>query len=217
MTLIDNIINLRHEGKSDNNIKQELQQKGNSIEEIEKAFNELDNVSTPSPQQPQQPTQYNKMRESTPQSESPSQSTSNNIRSVDFNELNDIVEAVINEKWEELLKEVGKIVKWKTKVETEMTKMEDNVSHLKENFENLHSAVVGKINESDENMKSVSSTLKAIERVFKEVMTEFTSSVRELGRITNFLRERKEDIPMGPSDKKEDIKEEAKKTIEDNF
>jgi hypothetical protein len=112
-----------------------------------------------------------------------SQSRENQIK------VEELVEAIIEEKWEELLKDVNKIINWKNKVEQRISDMEVTLEHLKESHSDLQRAILGKVNEYDRHIMEVGSEIKAMEKVFSKVLPVFAENVNELSTITNKLRE----------------------------
>jgi hypothetical protein len=102
--------------------------------------------------------------------------------------IHEIAEAVINEKWDELIKEVQKVIVWKDRVEGSLQKATSDIAALKEEFGQLRQGIIGKISEYDENIRSVGSELKAVQKVFKDVIPSFTENVAELSRVTKAIK-----------------------------
>ena len=74
---------------------------------------------------------------------------------------------------------------WKEKVESQLSKIEQDIKNVKENFNGLQASIVGKINEYDKNIVNVGTEVKAMEKVFEKVLPTFTENVSELKRIVN--------------------------------
>ncbi len=105
--------------------------------------------------------------------------------------VEEIAEAIIDEKWEELMKSVNKIVSWKEVTETKLIKMEQTIKDLKERYEELHKGILAKIGEYDKGIRDVGSEIKAMEGVFKKVLPTLTENVGELSRITKSIKDKK--------------------------
>jgi hypothetical protein len=103
-------------------------------------------------------------------------------------EVEELIESVIEEKWEELSKDIAKVVEWKNDVETKIAKLEQRFESLKDDFDKLHQAIIGKIGEYDKNILEVGAEVKAMEKVFSKVLPLFTENVSELARITQALK-----------------------------
>lgn len=96
----------------------------------------------------------------------------------------ELIETIIEEKWNELIKDINKIINWKNKTEEKVLKMEQQMKDLKDQFDELHRAVIGKIGEYDKNILNVGAEVKAMEKVFSNVLPVFVNNVKELNEIT---------------------------------
>ena len=103
----------------------------------------------------------------------------------------ELIEAIIDEKWNELVKDINKIIDWKLAAEGRLSAMEQEIKDLKGEFDKLHQGVVGKIGEYDKNILDVGSEIKAMEKVFAKILPVFTENVSELSRITGDLKTKK--------------------------
>lgn len=103
--------------------------------------------------------------------------------------IQEIAEAIINEKWQELLSSVGNIAVWKEKVDTNILSVKQEIVRINERFDNLQNAVLGKIKEYDGDMRNVTTEMKALEKVFEKIIEPLTSNVKELNRITKEMKE----------------------------
>ena len=74
--------------------------------------------------------------------------------------------------------------------EPAIQKIKDDVAALKEDFNQLRQGVLGKINEYDTNMRDVGSELKAVQKVFKDVIPKFTENVAELSRVSKTIKKK---------------------------
>lgn len=191
---VQQILDFRQQGYSDNQIVQQLQRQGYAYQQIYDAMSQADlaklsgspipevQPGMPPPEPAPAPAQ-----ESYPQpypQEYPSYQPSGEEK------ISEIAEAIINEKWEDLIAEVKKISEWKEKIENQLQKISDDYRHLQDQFAELHRGVIGKISEYDENIRDVGSELKAVEKVFKDVIPSFTENVNELSRITKGLKKK---------------------------
>jgi hypothetical protein len=80
----------------------------------------------------------------------------------------ELIEAIIDEKWNDLVKDVNKIVTWKDSMSAKIEKMEQRMDDMKAEFDKLHEAVIGKIGEYDKNILEVGAEVKAMEKVFSK-------------------------------------------------
>lgn len=187
---VDNVLTMRQQGYTNNQIIQELQRQNYSSSQIFDALNQADisGGGTPLPSLqgdamqpaplPQEPTQPPAEEPYPPQQ----QEFAPNER------IEEIAESIINEKWENLMKDIGKMVEWKNKVENRVTSMEQEIKDLKNDFDNLHKAIISKVGEYDQNILNVGTEVKAMEKVFQKVLPRMTENVNELSRITEDIK-----------------------------
>ena len=97
--------------------------------------------------------------------------------------VEEIAEAIIDEKWNELIKDINKVIEWKERTDTELKRMGQEIINLKERFESLHTGILGKITEYDQNLTNVGSEIKAMEMAFQKILPSFTENVNKLDRL----------------------------------
>jgi hypothetical protein len=207
---INEIMQMRKQGLSNNQVIQNLQREGYTNTQIFDAMNQADTKMAVEGVTPAGNIMGNEQMQAGQQSmeqggalftEPPqnaisqpqeSQGLNLNEPTQSFNseqvKVEELVEAIIEEKWEELLRDVNKIVSWKNKVESRISEIEVKVDHLKENFSDLQKAVIGKVNDYDQHILEVGSEIKAMEKVFSKVLPMFTENVSELNNIANKLK-----------------------------
>lgn len=99
-----------------------------------------------------------------------------------------IVEQIIEEKWHELQKELGKISEWKEAISSRMDKLEQGMADVRADLDGLHKAIVARIGDYDKTLMDVGTEIKAMEKVFQKVLPELTGNVQELSRITKNVK-----------------------------
>lgn len=179
---ISDVAQLREMGLTDSIITNELSRKGYSQQQIAQAL----------AQAPSQESQFDEPVPSGPMLSSPQEAggasgdggSTGNI----YERIEEITESMIDEKWDELISEVKKIVEWKEKIEEKQAKIINDVDKLKENFKILHEGVLGKLEDYDSRMQEVGTELKAVGKVFKDVIPEFVENVKELSSVTGRMK-----------------------------
>ncbi len=107
-----------------------------------------------------------------------------------YERIAEIAENIIDEKWEQLITEVQKIVEWKEKVEEKQRQLANDVQKLKDDFKVLHQGVLGKLDDYDARMRDVGTELGAVGKVFKDVIPEFVENVKELSSLTGKMKKK---------------------------
>ena len=184
---IDTVLGLRQQGLSNNQIIQELQRQGYHSQQIFDAINTAEPANTPATPvdigvAPQEGIPQERIPQPTIEETALQQAPSPEF---DYSKekIEEMAEAIIDEKWEELVKSINKIIEWKDKMDATIHKLEQEMKDLKENFDQLHSSMIGKIKEYDRNIVNVGTEVKAMEKVFEKVLPTFTENVGELRRI----------------------------------
>lgn len=190
----DQVKAMRARGFDNNQIVQALQRNGYSSSQIFDALNQADLVSgapgmmdnsyqqQASPQEQMQQQQQTQQQDYQPVG-----------AGVSTEEVEQLVESIIEEKWSELSKDINKIVEWKNEIEARLMKLDQKFESLKDDFDKLHQAIIGKIGDYDKNILTVGAEIQAMEKVFSKVLPIFTENVNELSRVTQTLTKRKND------------------------
>ena len=106
--------------------------------------------------------------------------------------IEEIAESIINEKWEELMASVGNLAIWKEKVQGDIRAVKQELLRVEERFENLQKAVLGRVEEYHKAITTVSTDVKALEKVLQRILDPLTKNIKELSKITEKLKEEKE-------------------------
>ncbi|MFH1850624.1 MAG: hypothetical protein ABH879_10695 [archaeon] len=179
-SLINRVAAMRNQGLTDHQTVTQLQNEGVPPDVVFDAINQLNLGPSGAPPMQPQPEQFQEPRpapQAAPQQTEP-----------DSERIEEITEAIIDEKWKELTRHIDKIIDWKERTEQKVALLEQDFSDLKKNFDSLHNAILGKIGEYDENIVSLGAEIKAMEKVFQKLLPTFTENVSELSRITKKLK-----------------------------
>ncbi len=181
--LLEQIEDMQRKGLTNNQIIQTLQRDGHTTTQIFDALNQAN----------MQPTHQMRMMTMQPSLDLPGMPPLGMPPKPSFSggpSNEELVEAIIDEKWNELVKDIKRIVAWKEEMTTRIDKLEQRMEDLRREFDKLHEAVIGKIGEYDKNILEVGAEVKAMEKVFSKVLPIFTENVAELSRITEKVRGR---------------------------
>ncbi|MFH1510331.1 MAG: hypothetical protein ABIF10_01465 [Candidatus Woesearchaeota archaeon] len=192
---VDQVMGMRQQGFSNDQIIQTLQRDGFNSTQIFDAMNQADMYATGAPQYSQQETPGQPaMGQMQDQMQNPMQYDPGYQQQPypqfggERERIEEMAETIIDEKWDELLKNINKIIEWKDKTEQRISKVEQEIKDTKDSFDKLHRALIGKISEYDQNILNVGTEIKAMERVFQKILPTFTENVAELSRITRNVK-----------------------------
>ena len=186
---VEQVVSLRQQGYPNEQIIQILQSQGFNSSQIFDAMNQADIGTVPgNAQEYMQPdmsqTQQFQQQAQFQQTPSDTPSYDQSAYPIDDKEkMEEIAEAIIDEKWNELLKDFNKMAEINAKTDTRLTKMEQDIANLRDNFDTLHKGILGKISEYDQNLVNVGTEIKAMEKVFEKILPTFTDNVQRLSRI----------------------------------
>ncbi|MBN1377570.1 hypothetical protein JW949_04545 [Candidatus Woesearchaeota archaeon] len=99
----------------------------------------------------------------------------------------ELVESIIDEKWNEIVEDINKIIDWKNKTEERIAELNQKFEDLKDGFDKLHNSILGKVKEYDSHIQEVGSEVKAMEKVFSRVLPSFTDNVNKLEKISSSI------------------------------
>ena len=187
--IVQEVLKLRQEGLSDNLINEELARKGANPQQIQGAINQAD--MPPPPGGEAMPMMEEKNFPGPGPTSNPEMHSARASAPMDGNiyeRIEEITEGMIDEKWDELIGEVKKIIDWKEKIETKQVQMINDLEKLKEDFKTLHHGVLGKLEDYDHKMQDVGTELKDVGKVFKDVIPEFVENVKELRDIKDGMK-----------------------------
>lgn len=211
---VNQVRSMRDQDIDDNRIIQTLQRDGYSSSKIFEAMNQVDSTpyfEQPNPEAPQQQSQPEAAAVA-PETPGAVPAQSQVFSRPDYSqtgfkqpmeqpmnvppytqkspEVEEIVESVIEEKWEEIVKDISKVVEWKNVTESKVNTLENDFTNLKEEFDRLHQAVIGKIGEYDKNILNVGAEIKAMEKVFSKVLPVFTEKVNQLADVADSIKKK---------------------------
>ena len=178
---IDQVTALKQRGMSNDQIIPEMEKQGYNSSQIFDALNQV-SMSNPTLDQPPDTVQQGAL----PPQDFPQQQPlpEHPQPQIDKNQIEEIAEAIIDEKWKEFEEDVKVIIDWKEKTEAKINQFEQQIKDLTSSLNTLHKNVMGKISDYDKNITDVGVEIKAMEKVFQKVLPSLTENVNKLDRMT---------------------------------
>jgi len=192
---IEQVLMMKQQGYTNNQIVQTLQSQGYSTNEIFDAINQAGlSGGFEAVEQPEMGMQdYGQSYE--PYQQQPSLQTFQTPKeiqtpvSIDEERIQEVAEAIIDEKWEELAKDIKKVIEWKERSEERLTKIEQQIIDIRLNIDSLTKSMMTKVSAYDQNIVDVGIEIKAMEKVFQKVLPSLTENVNKLDRMTKGYKE----------------------------
>lgn len=182
-TPIDQVMALRQQGMNNNQIIQEMERQGYNSSQIFDALNKA-NISGGNAGL-EQPPDFNLPQQGYPEQQAPPQQLEHPSQQViDKEQIEEMAEAIIDEKWKEFEEDIKIIIDWKEKTEAKVNRIEQQVKDLTNGLDSLHKSLVGKISQYDKNITDVGIEIKAMEKVFQKILPSLTENVNKLDRMT---------------------------------
>ena len=103
-------------------------------------------------------------------------------------QIQEIAESIIEEKWQEFMSQMGDFDIWRDRVNREIGSVKQELIRTQDRFNNLQKAVLGKVSDYNENILDLGTEMKALEKVFEKILDPLTTNIKELERITNKLK-----------------------------
>ena len=199
---IEQVLMMKQQGYTNNQIVQTLQSQGYNSTQIFDAINQagLSGGFQAGPEPQQQETGMQDYGQGYEQQQQPYQQQQSfqtfqaprEIQppvSIDEERIQEVAEAIIDEKWEELAKDIRKVIEWKESSENRISKIEQQLLDLRMSIDSLTKSIMSKISAYDQNIVDVGTEVKAMEKVFQKVLPTLTESVNKLDRMTKGVRE----------------------------
>lgn len=219
----DDVLKMREEKKSDDEIKDKLFQQGFKPAEIMEALGHADikggiegklpsedvgheeegmqesvlspdeipvpspagaETKEPKPKEEAQPETSPPVQDIMPGQEMPSVQSPMGIRET----VHEIVESVVDERWQQVMNVIGDLNEWKRRVEEEIKAIKQEILRNEARQDNLQHAIIGKVEEYNKTLSNVNTEILALEKVFEKIMEPLTTNIKELGRVTEELK-----------------------------
>ncbi len=181
---IDQVMVMRQRGMGNDQIIQELERQGYNSSQIFDTLNQA-SLMGPNPgiDQSQNFPQQDFSQEQFMQPQQPMEQQAPQPQ-IDKDQIEEVAEAIIDEKWKEFEEDLKVIIEWKEKTESKINRLEQEMADLAANINSLNKNLMGKISEYDRNISSVGTEIKAMEKVFEKVLPSLTENVNKLERMS---------------------------------
>jgi len=206
---------MRKKGKPDEDIVEELANKGHTYQEISEALNQADmksfigkpysfpnsgqmqesslssaeDIPAPSPS-PNESAEKQPLVPTTVLHPVPSVQLPPQIPSFSTGDVQELIESVIEDRWQQVVASVGDISLWKGKVEDDLSSVKQEILRVEDRMSRLQASLLGRVDEYSRSISKVGSEVAALEKVFEKIMDPLTSNIKELNRITLELKKK---------------------------
>ena len=167
----------------------------NIIDELSK-FDASEELPAPSAQPQESMPQSNPLLEDAPaptqqfnQQYSPSYSQQQSLQP-STEEFQQLAESIIEEKFAEFQARFGDLSLWKERMNNDVSAIKQEVLRTQDRFMDLQKALIGKVNEYNDNITNVNTEMKALEKVFEKKLEPLTTNIKELKAVTEKIKDK---------------------------
>ena len=172
--LLESIQQLRGEGLDDEIILEHLSKQGYPEWQVKAALSELD-----LPEEPEEEVTYPQEEYAEDYSEEPVQPETSPT-DIYREKAEEIIESMIDEKWDDLIKEVRNIVDFKEKVEARQQKNVQELNELQNKFTVMEQKINAELSDHEVRMRQFLKLLRGVKAVCSDVIPEVIEDVQEI-------------------------------------
>ena len=103
-------------------------------------------------------------------------------------QMEEIAESIIDEKWRKVWEDLGDMRVWKEKTRTELMSVKQEILRLEARFQSLQDAITGKVRDYDKGIQSVGVDIRALEKLLQKLIGPLSTNVSELRTLTDKLK-----------------------------
>ena len=108
-----------------------------------------------------------------------------------FEMVEEIVESVVKEKWEDMIKSVGDIRSWKERMQVDTNATKQEILRIEERFDSLQKSIASKLTDYDHGVREVGTEMKALEQVLQKILGPLTRNIKELEKVVEEIKKKK--------------------------
>lgn len=117
-----------------------------------------------------------------PQAQQPS------TQQADIETIEEIAEEIVSEKFAEIKDKISSILDFRENVETKISNLNDRLKRIETSIDSLQTALLSKVQEYSQDIKSLGSEMRAVEGAFGKILSPLVDNVKELDRITGKMK-----------------------------
>ena len=103
-------------------------------------------------------------------------------------QIEEIAEAIVDEKLQEFSSSIGDINVWKERINSEIGAIKQEIIRVRNQLENLQVGMLGRVEGYNKSVQTMSSEMKALSKVMEKIIEPLSMNVKELSRITEKLK-----------------------------
>lgn len=126
--------------------------------------------------------------------------------------IEEVAEAIIEEKWGEVTENINKVIEWKDRTESKLTGLNDKFEQTKSAVKGIKDDLLAQLSEYDKKLTDIGADVQAMSKVFEKILPQFMESVGELSRLASGTKAGKQ-IVAAASEMEAELKRPRKATV----
>ena len=107
---------------------------------------------------------------------------------LDTEEIEEIAEEIVEEKWTEIKGRISDVLEWKDYADKRLNTLDDRVKRIEMSMDRLQAALLAKVQEYGRDVKDLGAEMNSMENAFGKILNPLVDNVKELGRITDDMK-----------------------------
>jgi len=117
-------------------------------------------------------------------------------QNTDIETINDISTQIVEEKTEELKRQMADFINFKSELSFKMDALLTRVDKIEKDFSDLQMAILRRVGEFGDDVKNISKELIATQNTFSKIIDPLTDNIRELEKLTDKINPKPESPPV---------------------
>lgn len=206
--LINEVSKMKQTGWSDDQIVSSLEEGGYSEKEISDAMSQvgikygvgsepsrsesdlqpslLDDDTPPAPSPDFEYSEPQRSQQSKPIMQQP-QFLQQAVMDINSN-VHEIVESVVQERWSRISDTMTDLEVWRSRINDDIVAVKQELIRVGRRFDMLQGAILGRVDEYSQSVHDMATEMKALEKVFQNIMEPLTSNIKELNKVTEKIK-----------------------------
>jgi len=105
-------------------------------------------------------------------------------------EIEEIAEAIISERWQKISKDFEELKRAQEDISSTISGVQERITNVEKKIDMVIQEILGKVEEYGKGISDVGTELKAMQRVFGTVMPSFTENIKELQEMVGDAKQK---------------------------
>lgn len=108
----------------------------------------------------------------------------------DSSDMQSLIESIVEERVQRISDNMTDFEIWRSRMNDDLISIKQEIVRISTRFDSMQKVVLGKVDEYGKSVTDVTSEIKALEKVFQNIISPLTSNIKDLSRITEEMKKR---------------------------